>query len=274
MDIRGFQRVRLWHILCSAAIGFGLLFGFVHVPGLFPITLLAIVCYIFSREQQPLIVRVIAGIGILILSAGLFVHVIPGFSNPKVIAGVALSQGGTPYTRYLNFDKTLVGLFILGFTFTNLLTTPRAWFTMIKKTLPVASITIVTIMLMSFVMGYVRFDPKWTSIFGIWAWSNLFFTCIAEEAVFRGFIQRYLVILCHRYRYGAAIGITIAAILFGLLHYPGGVKYIILATVAGLGYGWAYHRTGRIEASILTHFLLNTIHFLFFTYPVLASATG
>jgi len=43
----------------------------------------------------------------------------------------------------------------------------------------------------------------------------------------------------------------------------------VLSTVAGLGYGWVYQRTGRIEASILTHFALNLVHFLLFTYPAL-----
>jgi len=42
--------------------------------------------------------------------------------------------------------------------------------------------------------------------------------------------------------------------------------------VAGIGYGWAYRRTGRIEASILTHFSLNSLHFLLFTYPALAAS--
>lgn len=47
--------------------------------------------------------------------------------------------------------------------------------------------------------------------------------------------------------------------------------YVALATVAGAGYGWAYQRAGgRIEASILTHFALNAVHFFFFTYPALA----
>lgn len=31
--------------------------------------------------------------------------------------------------------------------------------------------------------------------------------------------------------------LLIAAILFGLAHYAGGTKYVILATVAGMGYG-------------------------------------
>ena len=46
--------------------------------------------------------------------------------------------------------------------------------------------------------------------------------------------------------------------------------YVALAAVAGAGYGWAYLRTQRIEASILTHFALNAVHFFGFTYPALA----
>jgi membrane protease YdiL (CAAX protease family) len=46
---------------------------------------------------------------------------------------------------------------------------------------------------------------------------------------------------------------------------------VLLATVAGLFYGAAYLRTRRIEGAILTHFALNAVHFLAFTYPALAS---
>ncbi len=63
--------------------------------------------------------------------------------------------------------------------------------------------------------------------------------------------------------------LLICAILFGLAHAGGGVWYVLLATVAGLGYGLVYHRTQRIELSILLHFALNSIHILFFSYPAL-----
>jgi membrane protease YdiL (CAAX protease family) len=43
----------------------------------------------------------------------------------------------------------------------------------------------------------------------------------------------------------------------------------MLATVAGIGYGYAYYQSGRIETAILTHFLLNAAHAVFFTYPAL-----
>ncbi len=188
------RTIYLWQILCVAAIGCGLLFGFVHAPGLLSIALLAIACPLVNQEQFSKVIRIAAGIGMLILSAGLSMHVIPGFSNPKVIVDVILSEGGIPYSKYLNFDKTIVGLFLLALTFNNVLSTLREWLTMLKKMLPIATLTIVIIMVLSLIMGYVRFDVKWSPLFGIWAWSNLFFTCIAEEGVFRGIIQRYLVV--------------------------------------------------------------------------------
>ena len=63
--------------------------------------------------------------------------------------------------------------------------------------------------------------------------------------------------------------LAVAAGLFGLAPAAGGPAYVALATVAGVGYGWIYQKTSRIEASMLTHFALNTVHFLGFTYPAL-----
>jgi membrane protease YdiL (CAAX protease family) len=44
---------------------------------------------------------------------------------------------------------------------------------------------------------------------------------------------------------------------------------VLLATIAGTGYGLAYQRSGRVEMAILTHFAVNATHFLLFTYPAL-----
>jgi membrane protease YdiL (CAAX protease family) len=110
---------------------------------------------------------------------------------------------------------------------------------------------------------------KLPKIFPVWAWSNLLFTCTAEEALFRGVIQRRLQAgsvwgdASHR---GIA-GLVIAAIIFGAAHYAGGVWSMVLAAIAGVGYGWMFWRTNRIEASVLAHFLVNTTHILCFTYP-------
>ena len=143
---------------------------------------------------------------------------------------------------------------------------------MLKRVAPITLLTLVAVMLLSLWLGYVNWQPKWTPLFIIWAWGNLFFTCIAEEAFFRGFIQKNLMRVLSNITGGTALALLISSVLFGLAHLAGGVYYVILSIVAGIGYGWAYHRTQRIEAAILTHFTLNSLHFLFFTNPVLISA--
>ena len=64
-------------------------------------------------------------------------------------------------------------------------------------------------------------------------------TALPEEFLFRGVIQNLLT-RC----WGPRVGLWVAAIVFGLAHLPD-LRYVILATLAGLGYGWVYARTGR-----------------------------
>lgn len=83
------------------------------------------------------------------------------------------------------------------------------------------------------------------------------FTALPEETCFRGLIQR----LVERWirRPGAAL--AIASILFGLAHLNNGPapdwRYAVLATLAGLAYGWAFLKTGRLAAPALVHMLVD-----------------
>jgi hypothetical protein len=63
------------------------------------------------------------------------------------------------------------------------------------------------------------------------------------------------------------VAVAASALLFGAAHGAGGALYAALATVAGLGYALAYATTRRVEAAVLTHFIVNAVHFLGFTYP-------
>jgi membrane protease YdiL (CAAX protease family) len=112
---------------------------------------------------------------------------------------------------------------------------------------------------------YIKMDLKFPSTTFLWCINNLIFVCIAEETLFRGYIQTYLSLYAGKY-----LALLIASIGFGLLHYQGGITYILLSFVAGLFYGFSYLQTGSIEAPILCHFGLNLIHFLFFSYPYYA----
>ncbi len=86
-------------------------------------------------------------------------------------------------------------------------------------------------------------------------------TALPEEFLFRGVIQNLLT----RW-WGPRAGLGAAAIVFGLAHLPD-PRYVLLATLAGLGYGWVYARTGKITASALTHTAVNWIWSLFLSYP-------
>lgn len=202
----------------------------------------------------------------LLLGLSLELHLIPGFHNLLVLNKVQLTNDALPFTLYLNLDKTAVGLCILGLTL-NLASTAHEWKTLLKQVGYRLPLIILVILALSSVLNYVKFTPKLPQSLWLWVLSNLFFTCLAEEGLFRGFIQETL--NRFRYKYSAVIAIVVPALIFGLIHYPGGINYVFLATIAGILYGWIYHVSKRIEASILAHFMLNLTHILLFTYPAL-----
>ena len=260
-----------WILFLVFAIITGLIFKVLQPISWVWIALLGSTSWTLTHQRLRLVFRAISFIIVLLVSIGLLTHQLPGFANPEIITGLKLSDDALPYDKYLNFDSALVGLFILGFG-QNRLSGFSEWGVMLKKMMPILALTLVVVMLLSLALGYVHWQPKWTPVFYVWIWGNLFFTCMIEEAFFRGFIQKFLVLCLSKIRNGHIFAIVITATVFGLAHYVGGPKYIFLATVAGVGYGCAYHFTQRIEASILTHLTLNSLHFIFFTYPALAAA--
>jgi len=93
----------------------------------------------------------------------------------------------------------------------------------------------------------------------------LFFTAWPEEFLFRGLLQNLL----SRSTNDTA-GLLGASILFGFshitnLHFPSW-RYVLLASIAGLFYGWTWRRTGSIFASAIVHAGVDILwHFFFRT---------
>jgi membrane protease YdiL (CAAX protease family) len=93
----------------------------------------------------------------------------------------------------------------------------------------------------------------------------LIFTGIPEEVLFRGFIQTMLV----RFTGRPLVGLVTASLIFGVAHLDNGPhapdwRYGVLATLAGLAYGWVYLRTRRILAPAIAHTLVDVTWSLFF----------
>mgnify|MGYP003431169112 FL=1 len=98
--------------------------------------------------------------------------------------------------------------------------------------------------------------------------NNLLLVTLVEEALFLGYLQGGLSRRLKHLRYGEHLDLLIASLLFGLAHWGAGWEWVLLATLAGVGYGMAY-RFGGLAAAIAPHFGLSLLHFGLFTYPML-----
>ena len=103
---------------------------------------------------------------------------------------------------------------------------------------------------------------------GLRTWSNLILTCIPEEGFYRGFLQTQLVRYFHNTKWGKIAALILTSAIFTFAHVFWSPNPAILGFVfiASLLYGGVYLLSGKIESAILTHFLLNLIHMVFFNY--------
>jgi membrane protease YdiL (CAAX protease family) len=117
-------------------------------------------------------------------------------------------------------------------------------------------------------MHFIQFEPRWSEWKSLpsTALRILFFTAWPEEFLFRGLLQNTL----SRASKSEVAGWWTASVLFGFSHitnlgFPNW-RYVVLATIAGVFYGWTWRRTGSIFASALVHAAVDTSwHFLFHT---------
>ncbi len=268
--------VALWHrprwvmlaaLLVAAIAGFAS--GILSGPAGIWILGLATAVWNFRRTDAPS-QRALTFVAAAVLAGLLAAHALSGFQNPVVLRGVVLSTGALPFTQYVNFDKTIAGVLVLAIGWFAPLRSVGDWRAALRSAAPVAGATIGVVMTASLALGFVRFDLRWTPLFWVWAPINLLLTCVSEEALFRGFLQRELGAALAGRAYAASIAVAVSALVFGLAHAAGGWRYVLLSTLAGTGYAVVYQRSGRVEMAILTHFAVNAAHFLLFTYPALA----
>ncbi|MBO2651209.1 CPBP family intramembrane glutamic endopeptidase [Shewanella algae] len=201
--------------------------------------------------------------GLILLSAvALTVHLLPGFDNLKLLDKVQASSGSAPFSMYLNLDKPL-SLFLLLLAWPLVAGTPTSLPR--RKIILLALLFAATPALLGLasLSGAINWDPKLPGWWWLFALNNLLLTCVAEEVLFRGALQQYLV-----KRGGALLGVTLASVLFGLAHLAGGWTLVLFAALAGVLYGLVFQLSGRLWLAALCHFCLNFCHLLLFSYPM------
>jgi membrane protease YdiL (CAAX protease family) len=118
---------------------------------------------------------------------------------------------------------------------------------------------------LGFAVGFLSFQSRWLGavqgmlrLFGL-----TLFVGLPEEMLFRGAIQEAFSRI-----WSPRIGLALGSVVFGLLHllkHPTHPNwgYGLLATAAGLAYGWVYQRTGKLAAAAVTHGAVDWIWSMF-----------
>lgn len=114
-------------------------------------------------------------------------------------------------------------------------------------------------------MGFLSFQSRWLGpVHGV---ARLFglvvFVGLPEELLFRGTVQEAFTRIWNR-----RVGLVLGAVVFGLAHLPKHApplnwRYAVLATLAGLAYGWVYQKTGKLWAAAVTHGVVDWIWSMF-----------
>lgn len=256
------------YIFSAMALGFAFHLGHLTLIGFVSLVLCSILFQLYIQASLPKSLKVVLFFLITTLMLCFFQHKIPGFHNWKMIDLVKISPSAYPYSFYLNLDKCFAALLLLIAITSHHPLSLLSW----SKSLPYGIVYGIsaTCILMPIAMmtGFVTIDVKIHPTWIIWTLSNLVLVCMAEEVFFRKFLQSELS-KAFKFGGGGTAAIFISALIFGAAHFQGGPIYIVLSTIAGVFYGIVYKQTGRIEASILTHFTVNALHFFFFSYPAL-----
>ncbi len=243
------------------------IFGYIELYSLFFIGLFIFLCFLFTLSNK--LIKWIYFISVLLLSIAFLTFILPGFHNQIVIDNYQFSFASSNYRLFFNFDSPLVGLLIILFTHGTLekVSELKQIFISTYK----YYVFILLLFLLSIYLGDSKFDFKpyifIEKEFYLWFLIMLFCTCVTEEALFRGFLQKNLCVVLS-FKYSDYVAILLVSILFGLAHFKYGLLYIVLVFIVSVFYGLVYLRSGnKIESSIFAHFIVNFIRLMFLTYP-------
>ncbi|WP_347905102.1 CPBP family intramembrane glutamic endopeptidase [Pseudomonas purpurea] len=257
-----------WTYLALLCIGYGwaLIYGQLGWLAAIPVALL-VGAGIAVRQQQHPYARYFGHALFVVLALALAMHWLPGFYNGRAIAPQRFTDDAVPFSMYLNQDKPLIGFWLL-------LACPwivgrRSLRLSLSATAMALTLSVIAVLGGAMLLGMIGWAPKWPDQAWLWVLNNVLLVTLVEETLFRGYIQGGLSRHWKHLRHGEHLALLCAALLFGLVHAGAGWQWVLLASIAGVGYGLAY-RFGGLSAAIATHFGLNLLHFGLFTYPMLA----
>lgn len=243
--------------------------GFISTFSLLLIVLFAVCCFLYKNTKSTFY-RFFLSIFMLVLIFLPFSQYITPSKSIYLFEGTKFSPISAPFFLRINIEKAVLGI-ILAAYLVKIASTFNEWKKIIKEFFSVYSVIVLLLLTPAVITNYIKFDFKIPSEIYLFILNNLLLTCLAEEVIFRGFLQKNIYnILQKMFKLKQAaplIAIFSVSLLFGFFHYKMGILMMIFSFIASVGYGYAYQKSEKIESAILVHFGVNITHFIFFTYP-------
>lgn len=242
-------------LLPAFTLALGHALGFIQPVGLLLGTAACVLILLGERLLPAWLWRAL----VLVAGVALAAHLLPGFSPWTLWQPRQISPDAPPYALRLSWDKLLLGTALLawwlGQSCKPVISPARA--------LWVCLLTLLAVPVLAIALGLVAWQPKWPEGLLLWLLVNLGVAVLAEELLFRGVLQPALV-----QRFGAWPGLLLTAALFGAVHLPFSPLFAVLASLAGLGYGLAFHYSGRLSLAVALHGAVNLLHLSLLSYPL------
>lgn len=237
-------------------------------PGLLlpPLAALIVGLWLLQRGQNKLLS--FSGWSIALLSGVVMAIYRPdGFSYPQLFAVDSLYPGGKPYTQFINLGKLLGGIAVAMWLLLPRLKEDMSALCITKNWAGIAA-GVVAVMLPAMLILELNLAPKPGVYIALFLVSNLLLTCFSEEVFYRLLVQQPATAQIQKKYYGAVFGVTCATAFFMLTHFTLNAELALVMGIAGFAYAMVFCLTNSVLASILTHFLVNAIHFAFLSYPL------
>jgi uncharacterized protein len=225
-------------------------------------------------RRRPHDWRIHMALGVAALSLAL--HAWPGIQ--RVPLSIPFVESVGDFTLQMKYDKVLAGVMVIaavgGVTFGSRARRDGylagwwfAWLCIVMTPVLVLSVA----SLIGLVKPNSGWAPNWSAASFWLIASNVVFTCVAEEAFFRAWLQGLLsnAMVRRGGHFGAprmviVLPVLVSAACFGAAHLGGGIRYAAVVGLAGVGYGFVFAATRRLDAAVLAHGLLNALQFTFF----------
>ena len=202
----------------------------------------------------------------IVISGAVLIYRLPILPNIYSFYDLKTSINSSTFNIISNVNKVFIALSFLPIVSTlrhKKPVTTLPFSSLLYLTCLYAMVTCGILIGVALLVNYIKFDFTFPSFLWIWV-LNMMLVCFGEEVFFRGVLQNYVMSLLPK---NSNLAVFLTSIIFGFAHYPAGLSMVLLASIAGLFYGFLYKGTHQLWCPIVLHFILNFVHFIFFSYP-------